>query len=78
MFFYPAVRCPEPIDINNGTVAFPNLRVGSNAIYTCNSGFELIGNATTTCIRVDMDNAEFQPEPPSCRREYTAYNPIKL
>ena len=44
--------------------------VGDMATYTCDLGFELIGNATTTCTLVDMDSAEFQPEPPSCRREY--------
>ena len=42
------------------------------ATYICDLGFELIGCATTTCILVDLDSAEFQPAlPPSCRREYT-------
>ena len=63
--------CDAPVDIDNGVVTFNGILVGDMANYTCNSGFELIGDATTTCTLVDMDSAEFQPEAPSCRREYT-------
>ncbi len=52
-------------------VTFNGNSVGDMAAYTCNSGFELIENATATCTLVDMDSAEFQPAPPSCRREFT-------
>ena len=63
--------CPDPLDIDNGTVTFTGNSVGDTATYTCNSGFGLIGGATTTCTEVDMNSAAFQPAPPSCRREYT-------
>ena len=63
--------CDDPVDIDNGMVTFNSNSVGDMAVYMCDSGFELIGDATTTCTLVDMDNAEFQPTPPSCRREYT-------
>ena len=63
--------CEDPVDIDNGTVTFNGTLVGEMATYTCDSGFELVGDATTTCTLVDMDSAEFQPAPPSCRREYT-------
>ena len=46
--------------------------IGDMATYTCDAGFELIGNATTICTLADMDSAEFQLAPPSCRREYSA------
>ena len=49
---------------------FGDLTVGSNATYTCNSGFELIGDAVTTCTELSRDMLEFQPAPPFCRREY--------
>jgi len=54
-------------------VTFNGNSVGDVATYTCNVGFELIGNGTTTCALVDRDSAEFQPAPPSCRREYIDY-----
>ena len=63
--------CDDPVDIENGTVTFNDILVGDMATYICNSGFELIGDATTTCTLVDMDSAEFQPAPPFCRREHT-------
>ncbi len=54
-------------------VTFNGRSIGDVATYTCNSGFELIGNAITTCTLVNMDSAEFQPAPPFCRRKYNKY-----
>ena len=62
--------CPDPADIVNGTVSFTGNSVGDTATYTCNSGFELIGNASATCTQVDMNSATFSPAAPVCRREY--------
>ena len=70
----PAALCDNPVDIDNGTVTFNGNSVGDVATYTCELGFELIGDKNTTCTLVDMDSAEFQPAPPSCRREYTEIN----
>ncbi len=64
-----AALCDNPVVIDNGMVTFSGNSVGDMATYTCDSGFELIGDETTTCTLVNMDTAEFQPEPPSCRRE---------
>ena len=58
-------------------VTFSGNSVGDMATYTCDSGFELMGNATTTCTLVDMDSAQFQLAPPSCMREYTKENRTK-
>ena len=45
--------------------------IGDTATYTCDPGFELIGDMIVTCTQVDMISAAFQSlEPPSCRREY--------
>ena len=66
-----AALCDVPVDIDNGMVTFNGNSIGDMATYTCDLGFELIGNANTTCTLVDTDSAEFQPVPPSCRREYT-------
>ena len=66
-----AALCPDPVDIDNGMVTFTGNSVGDTATYTCDSGFELIGSATTTCTRVDANSAVLQLAPPSCRREYS-------
>ncbi len=63
--------CDDPVDIDNGTITFNGIVIGDVATYTCDLGFELIGDATTTCTLVDRDSAEFQPALPSCRRKYT-------
>ena len=68
---YSAALCADPPDIDNGTMAFTGNSVGDTATYTCDSGFVLIGGATTECMQVDANSATFQPAPPSCRREYT-------
>ena len=61
--------CPDPADIVNATVTFTGNSVGDTAAYTCNSGFQLIGNASTTCTQVDVNSASFFPAAPVCRRE---------
>ena len=66
--------CPNPVDILNGGVAFTGNSVGVTATYACNSGFELIGNASATCIQIDANSAAFSPVAPVCRREYCINN----
>ena len=68
---FSTALCSDPVDIDNGSVAFTGNSVGDTASYTCNSGFELIGNVITTCTQVDANSAVFQPAPPFCRREYS-------
>ena len=51
-------------------VTFTGNSVGDTATYTCNLGFELIGNASTTCTQLDMNIAAFAPAAPVCSREY--------
>ena len=65
-----AALCPDPADIASGTMIFTGNSIGDTATYTCNSGFELIGNATVTCLQVDVNSAAFSRAPPVCRREY--------
>ena len=66
---HSAALCPDPANIVNGVVTFTGNSVGDTATYTCNTGFELVGSATTTCTQVDVNSAAFSPEPPICRRE---------
>ena len=63
--------CSDPVGIDNGMVTITGNSVGDIATYTCDSGFELIGDMIMTCAQVDVNSAAFQlQELPSCRREY--------
>ena len=64
---YSAALCDDPPEIMNGMVTFTGNSVGDTATYSCDSGFELIGGATTTCTQVNESSATFPP--PECRRE---------
>ena len=67
-----AALCPDPAAIDNGMVTYTGNSVGDSATYTCDPGFVMIGNETTTCTQVTVNTASFTPEPPECRGEYTA------
>ena len=69
-----AALCPNATDIDNGMVTLTGNFINDTAIYTCDSGFELIGSANLTCTLVDANSSAFQPAPPFCRREYTELN----
>ena len=61
-----------PTDPRNGVVTFTGISVGDNATYTCNTGFELIGEGVATCTQAEgMNNASFLPTEPNCRRKCT-------
>ena len=72
ILLYPAL-CLDLVDIEFGMVAFTGNSIGDTATYSCNPGFELIGEATTTCTLVDAYSAILQPAPPFCRREYVMH-----
>ena len=67
-----AALCLDPPALVNGMRTFTGNSVGDTAAYTCNSGFELIGDITTTCtVAADGNSATFPAvPPPECRREY--------
>ena len=69
LVYCPAALCSDPDGIDHGNVTFTGNSVDDTATYTCNSSFELIGNANTTCTQLDMYTAMFSQEP-FCRREY--------
>ena len=51
-------------------VTFTGNSVDDTATYSCNTGFELVGSATTTCTRINVNSTVFLPVPPVCRRKY--------
>ena len=64
------IGCNEPDLPSIGTtglnVAFNNTRIGSRAVYSCVSGYNLIGNSTRTC-QVD---GSWTGTPPYCQSEW--------
>lgn len=60
-----AVRCEELSDPTNGLVTITGTVSNSLAIYSCNTGFNLVGRAVRTC----MSNGEWSGEAPICECE---------
>ncbi len=66
LIVFPAVvTCPALADPTNGTVGVPNNTYGSNATYTCNTGYN--GDTTRTC----GDDGLWSGSDPTCDREWT-------
>ena len=42
--------CPTLTDPENGVVSVPRITVNSVATYTCNSGYNLVGDAQRVCM----------------------------
>ena len=77
VMFYPhsscsAALCDDPPIIVNGMRTFTGNSVGDTATYSCDPGFKLIGESTTTCtIALDGNSATFPDiPPPECMSEY--------
>lgn len=56
-------KCDELDDPENGVVDFKQVTIGSTAVYRCNRGFNLVGNAKRVCQR----NGEWSGQEPKCR-----------
>ena len=61
--FFSVVMCPALLDPLNGNVLWSDLSVHSGATYTCNSGFELVGNE----LRTYLSDGVWSNEEPVCR-----------
>ena len=46
--------------------------MGDTVTYSCESGFEAIGNVIATCAQIDEDTASFEPDAPMCLRKLAA------
>lgn len=56
-----AALCPIPSNVTNGEVSYTGLTKGEIATYSCNSGFDLVGDVTITCTAIDTNTAVFLP-----------------
>ncbi|XP_061566532.1 sushi, von Willebrand factor type A, EGF and pentraxin domain-containing protein 1 isoform X1 [Cololabis saira] len=43
------VECPQPVEVSNGIVDVQGLMYLSKALYTCRTGYNLVGNTTVLC-----------------------------
>ena len=68
----PAVDCGVLDDPNNGQVSLDGTTPGSNATYTCDPGFSLIGNMERIC----QQNGQWSGSEPTC--EGQSYNFTKI
>ena len=65
----PAAICPDPPEIDHGSVNITGNCIGDYAHYSCDPGFKLKGDPYLTCEKLDNYTAAFQPNPPVCHRE---------
>ena len=63
--YYIVTDCGEIGAPNNGEVMFNVTTFGSEAVYQCNEGFALGGNATRICEGIGV----WSGEEPTCERE---------
>ena len=64
-----AAICPDPPEIDHGSVNTTGNCIGDYAHYTCDPGFKLKGDPYLTCEKLDNYTAAFHPNPPVCHRE---------
>ena len=55
--------CPDLTAPENGSVTVTGYRTGDTAQYSCDGGFELVGNQTREC----MSNSQWSGQIPSCQ-----------
>ena len=48
--FFAVVNCDGLTDPENGTVTLPGTTFNSTATYSCNDGYNLVGDTTRTCL----------------------------
>ena len=58
------IRCGGLSSPSNGRVTIIDETIGGTAVYTCNSGYTLVGRDTRTC----QDDGSWSGTPPICRR----------
>ncbi|DAD53135.1 TPA_asm: truncated secreted complement C3b 4b-binding protein [Vaccinia virus] len=59
-------RCPSPRDIDNGQLDIGGVDFGSSITYSCNSGYQLIGESKSYCELGFTGSMVWNPEAPIC------------
>ena len=66
-YAFALVDCGDPGTLVNGSRSFKDTLEGSIVIYTCNDGFELVGNVTQIC-ELTLDGPFWSFTRPRCKR----------
>ena len=67
------VQCSTLSDPSNGRVSQQGNNPGDRASYTCNSGYELVGQSTRTC----QNNGQWSGDAPTCQSK-AIHDSIKI
>ena len=62
-----AILCPKLYDPENGSVKDGDNRPGTKAVYSCDDGFELVGDRKRLC----QYDGTWDGEVPTCERKET-------
>ena len=65
---YTTVVCDTSAPVNGG-VSDTAIPVDDTVMYVCDEGFELLGNATATCMLMDDSSSVLSSATPTCQRE---------
>lgn len=68
-----AVDCGPLPDPDNGQVTVFETTFGSSAIYSCNPGFQLVGDARRICT----DSGKWSEKEPACSRKFKVLSGIQ-
>ena len=68
------VQCSTLPDPSNGRVSQQGNNPGDRASYTCNSGYELVGQSTRTC----QNNGQWSGDAPTCQSKAIRYFSIMI
>ena len=60
------VVCGSLDSPENGLITINNITLGSIATYSCNEGYNIMGNEVRTC----QENGSWSGEDPVCQSEY--------
>lgn len=66
LYDYFVEPCVDPAPLNNGKVIVSGRTPGSNATYSCNDHYRLIGNPTVVC----QSDSQWLGVVPKCRGMY--------
>ena len=69
IYIHITASCSELSNPANGIVLWTGLTTGSNAIHTCKSGYQLIGEWIRTC----MSNGVWSGQEPICIRKKNVF-----
>ena len=73
LVFAVVIDCGEPALFRNGQVEVNETTFGASIIYTCDPGYQMMGDATRECTQPNYDGpGMWVGDPPYCQSESIA------